>query len=88
MKFLRKKAKNRVQQEKDPHIWVRKKNRNAHKKILKIWRRKERKNSAPLELLFPSPTTSLQFCSKPITAFSIPLLQHTYKKPKTHSCFY
>jgi hypothetical protein len=54
-------------------------------KIHKIWRRIERKNSTPLELFFPSPTTILQFCSKPITAFSIPLLQHTYKKSKTHS---
>jgi hypothetical protein len=36
MKFLRNKAKNTVQEENDPHIWVRKKNRNAHKKYTKF----------------------------------------------------
>jgi hypothetical protein len=36
MKFLCNKAKNTVQQEKDPHIWVRKKNRNADKKYPKF----------------------------------------------------
>jgi hypothetical protein len=69
MKFLRSKAKKHSATGKRSTHLGKKDEPKRSQKILKIWRRKERKNSAPLEFFFPSPTTSLQFCSKPITAF-------------------